>query len=130
MRNEISMFVFRFLVSDIQEPCENFIRFNILLLLIFLILFILTTLKKIKYNVKPLIFYIPILTFLISYIGAAYGGISVLDAISNVPEALRFQAISTGISVSIFSMFLPGLFVLFESLLCVILITIDKNKKK
>ena len=130
MRNELQMLIGKYLINGYPDPMGNFVWFNFLLLLIFLFLFVMNTSKKLKYNVKPIIFYIPILTFLISYIGAAYGGILALDAISNVPSAQRFQAISTGISVSISSMFLPGMLILFEAFLCIIIITIDKNKKK
>ncbi len=128
--NRFTLHFIKLLAGDCYPlPTDNFVNAIYLLFILFLCLFIISYKQKLKFNFRPILFSIPAFSFLISYIGIAYGGVWVLDAIANIPEAQRFQAIATGIATSVNSMFMPGILIFAELLLCVIKITIDSNRK-
>jgi glucan phosphoethanolaminetransferase (alkaline phosphatase superfamily) len=130
MNNPFIAILLKILIDDYPKPTDLFVYAIVILFFTFLIIFYVNKRNKRNFDYRPILIAIPVFSFILSYIGMAWGGIFVLDAIANVPEKQRFQAISTGISISVMSMFIPGILILIEAIMCTIMITIDKNRSK
>lgn len=122
------MQLLKFLVDGPPDPTINFIWISAFLMLLYAYVLFSEILKKNLLRLIQLIIGIPLFTFFHLVIGAAYGTFLVLDAMANIPVEQRFQALATGLVVSIQSMFLPSIFIIIEIVLTVVVAMIKIPK--
>ena len=123
--------IFRFIVDTHPQPSDGVVYLALLGFIVFIIFFIRQLRNKEKRNLFPTLFAIPICTFFLSFVYCSYGILVALDAIPHVPEAQRFQAMASGLSFIVTSLFFPGIFVVIEVILgAVVLIRYFNAKDK